>query len=405
MGCGSSVDIEMESQLQLHAVQRLGALIAMDSAPTTTTASASASASTRPTAHSIPPAPPSASLDVLSLGGPLLDLSDAALVKSLNDRSSEPEPLRAQRVFVTQPGKLDRFRSDDLLSSWCSLRVNTLPEYATANDLFCIQKKWVIHTRLARFLRQIKDAFEANAEMCERMKDRAEMEILALLVIARGFRIPPQGNGSAKAVKKVVDPMTGRNVYEALMQLFDRVATERQPYVAYACSLLGQCDDSDLIVAKLSEVSDRSGRCDSAVRQAFNILVSSSLQLSEHSRKSRKLQGPGAVGAVEAAAMAATGTATGTAAAEVTPPHPPPPAPLTSIAGALQRLHDCFEDYLDDHKEKAFNSAMVQPARLYFDLLGDGHNRDHVDIHGMNWYLALLHASLGVQVPLLPQYR
>lgn len=72
--------------------------------------------------------------------------------------------------------------------------------------------------------------------------------------------------------------------------------------------------------------------------------------------------------------------------------------------GALLRIYECMEDYLDDHKERAFKSAFIEPARFYFHSVRDSFGRDHVNVHGLNWYLALVHATLGVQVPHLPDY-
>jgi hypothetical protein len=56
--------------------------------------------------------------------------------------------------------------------------------------------------------------------------------------------------------------------------------------------------------------------------------------------------------------------------------------------GALERLYAVFGDYLDEHKERAFKSAFEEPARFYFDCVGDAVGRDHVNVHGLNWYLA-----------------
>ena len=46
----------------------------------------------------------------------------------------------------------------------------------------------------------------------------------------------------------------------------------------------------------------------------------------------------------------------------------------------------------------------MEPARYYYNCHNDAGGRDHVNVHGLNWYLALLHSTLGVQVPLLPEY-
>jgi hypothetical protein len=58
-----------------------------------------------------------------------------------------------------------------------------------------------------------------------------------------------------------------------------------------------------------------------------------------------------------------------------------------------------FEDYVDDHKENAFNSAFMEPARFYFVASkAKGYRRDNVDTHGNNWSLALLNATLQIHL-------
>ena len=44
-----------------------------------------------------------------------------------------------------------------------------------------------------------------------------------------------------------------------------------------------------------------------------------------------------------------------------------------------------MEDYLDDHKERAFKSSFMEPARFYYHLLNNHMGRDHVNVHGLNW--------------------
>ena len=36
-----------------------------------------------------------------------------------------------------------------------------------------------------------------------------------------------------------------------------------------------------------------------------------------------------------------------------------------AFQGALLRFFECFEDFLDDHKENAFNAVFQEPARFY----------------------------------------
>ena len=85
-----------------------------------------------------------------------------------------------------------------------------------------------------------------------------------------------------------------------------------------------------------------------------------------------------------------------------------PPSPAMSSCSsrkemaALNSVYEALEDYLDDHKEKAFKSAMFEPCRFYFDLVGNIWHRDHVDTHGLNWFLVMIRGALGARLPLVP---
>ncbi|CAE7667183.1 unnamed protein product [Symbiodinium microadriaticum] len=222
-------------------------------------------------------------------------------------------------------------------------------------------------------MRHMQEIFSVDISLKSRMSSRKHFKQVLLSVVRRGY-----GLRDASAAKSQHDSMCDRNLYDALMTLFDNVENTKRPFLTYAITILDQSAEPDLIVAKLSEVCDRAIRCASARRQAFNTLVTSSFQHMDNPAESK-------------------------CAANVMPLSQTV-GHLDNPQGALARLAECFEDYIDDHKEKAFNSSVVQPCRFYFHLIGDNFGKDHVNIHGMNWYLAVLHATLGIQLPVLPQY-
>ena len=76
---------------------------------------------------------------------------------------------------------------------------------------------------------------------------------------------------------------------------------------------------------------------------------------------------------------------------------------LRTRDGARARVLGCVEDFLDDHKDAACRAAWLEPSRFYFDVIGDGTSRDHVNVHAINAYLCLLRGGLGVQLPMLPE--
>ena len=78
---------------------------------------------------------------------------------------------------------------------------------------------------------------------------------------------------------------------------------------------------------------------------------------------------------------------------------------LDEYDAAHQHVLACFFDYLDDHKEKAFSAAFLEPAKFLFSNgRFEGYMTDNVDTHALNWSLSLLQASLQIHVPLMATY-
>ena len=79
---------------------------------------------------------------------------------------------------------------------------------------------------------------------------------------------------------------------------------------------------------------------------------------------------------------------------------------LESYTNALQRFYEIMEDYIDDHKENAFQSSFVEPSEFYFHFKNrrEGWNEDNVVTHSINYYLTLLNSTVGVHLPMLPAY-
>merc|ERR1719321_2373574 len=71
---------------------------------------------------------------------------------------------------------------------------------------------------------------------------------------------------------------------------------------------------------------------------------------------------------------------------------------------ARARLEECMEDFLDDHKTQAFTSAFIAPARYYLHFTGRKKGSLNMTVHGLNWYLTLVHSTLGMPLPLSGHY-
>ena len=72
------------------------------------------------------------------------------------------------------------------------------------------------------------------------------------------------------------------------------------------------------------------------------------------------------------------------------------------LAESLDRIHACVADFMDDFKESAYKSSLEEPARFYFDAAGNGCWRDHVNVHGLNWYLSMVRGAFDANCPACP---
>ena len=125
--------------------------------------------------------------------------------------------------------------------------------------------------------------------------------------------------------------------------------------------------DCAAITAKLAEVCDRAGHCRQVQVKSFNLMVPHSYRLVLSMKDEADAQGD------DAAAKSAGGDGGGGGGGG---------GGLESFDGALLRLYQCMEDYVDDHKEAAFKSSFMEPARFYFFATGRKDWRmDNVDPH------------------------
>lgn len=78
---------------------------------------------------------------------------------------------------------------------------------------------------------------------------------------------------------------------------------------------------------------------------------------------------------------------------------------VLEIKNDFERAKDAVRQYvlglLDTLKDKAFRGVFVEPTKAYFRATYDGAEGD-VEVHGINTYMAILSAVLGVSIPALP---
>lgn len=248
-------------------------------------------------------------------------------------------------------------------------------EFAEAASVICLSRGWLMHTSLYRHQATAAAAVRAKPTL----KTRRAFETHLVTLIRKGWSL-----SSDDAARTQACAVHGRKIFEVVTHLYSINGAEgnsKGHAVCWAVSMLAEYSSADSIVAKMAEIADRVNRCSSAQKQAYNLLLVAAGRLAD----------------AAAVVDAAVATAAATAAS------PEDWGQLEELDGAVARVHAVFEDFLDDHKERAYASAFDEPARFYFDARGDHGARDHVKVHGSNWYAVALHEALGVSTPYVPE--
>lgn len=231
---------------------------------------------------------------------------------------------------------------------WSQYHVYIFPEYANAFELLSLHRQWISQSKLLKALKGI--TFKLNIEPLElRAKISVHNTFIQILLdlIKKAY---PSGN--ARYQQDVLYPLC---IYDALNVLYQNIGLQRQSILTYSLYLMLQNSSADEVIAKFSEVCDRSLRCSSAQRQAFNLLVYSAYNTSISSSDIPVDEDIGEQHDIQ------------------------------ERQEAMKKINECVEDYLDEHKEKAFQSSFIEPARMFFHVIGRSFDRDHVNIHAVNW--------------------
>jgi hypothetical protein len=165
------------------------------------------------------------------------------------------------------------------------------------------------------------------------------------------------------------------------------------------------CMSSDEIVAKLSEVLDRVIRCESALKIGFNyLMVMAERAAAEYYLKKAKGESSRRKNAsMDSKEAEIDSMEVIEEEGEIVDVNmPPKEIPSTTYEQAARRLTEIFAEYIDQHKDNAFKSSILELAKACFATIGDQGHLDHVDVHGLNWYAILLIKILGVQLPVVP---
>uniref|UniRef100_A0A7S1HBD3 RING-type domain-containing protein n=1 Tax=Hemiselmis andersenii TaxID=464988 RepID=A0A7S1HBD3_HEMAN len=308
---------------------------------------------------------------------------------------------------------IERVESDYIREVWSAERDVNFPWNTKAYKTLTLNPSWASHTSFLRRMREADLTMAKNSTERRKLEDQGHFEEVVVAVVRKGYML--SSNEAARIQRDAIHD--DKEITKACVELWNAVQGRKRMHLSHAFRMIGDFETPAGIVAKLSEVCDRAHRCMSAKNQAFVLIVTHGYNLWRDQARVGEAAANDAGGVQEL-----EGQEAGAGEASVTSNEAEElidkalkahfsailnPAVLAGggFSGALSRVYECVEIFLDEHKEKAFNSAFIEPARFYFDLVGDDHQRDHVNVHGINWYLALLHGGIGVQLPLLSAYK
>mmetsp|Transcript_110826 Transcript_110826/g.203209 ORF Transcript_110826/g.203209 Transcript_110826/m.203209 type:complete len:919 (+) Transcript_110826:61-2817(+) len=284
-------------------------------------------------------------------------------------RDEESETPSSSSAFIPNWGRVP---DDKLMQHWGGQH-RVLPEYKRASEQICLNQEWMSNTKALRHIRQISENFSAELEGIRKNGNAFKDVMSRVIQQAYGLR-----DGGAALQQK--DVISQQPVFDRVKQCYNSLEPWKMPLFIHAWQvILDHERDNGAIVSKLSEVVDRALHCRQVQVQSFQLVLSHSAQL---------------LGSLQSHAGAAATSSTQYDSAG------------SDFNTALRRFYECFEDFLDDYKERAFSAAFMEPNRFYLTYSGisPGFLKDNVDTHANNWYISLLNAALGVHVPLMATY-
>mmetsp|Transcript_3754 Transcript_3754/g.5952 ORF Transcript_3754/g.5952 Transcript_3754/m.5952 type:complete len:426 (-) Transcript_3754:176-1453(-) len=155
----------------------------------------------------------------------------------------------------------------------------------------------------------------------------------------------------------------------------------RRPLLTLATELYSEHGGADSILASFGTVIYLARNCITAKRIAFNFILASA----HRATMEAKTNG----GDKEKAKGAAKGDAKKN-------------GKDMTFEEAKEALYEMIEVYLDQHKENALKSSMLEPMKFLYSKQGQTHNMNSNDVHGYNYPAAILLSCLHVQLPLIP---
>jgi len=288
---------------------------------------------------------------------------------------------------LRRPSKVQRSPSDSKLNPNAAppkQKKNKIQKTSTSkmpswqNGATPLAQHYMTTTRLNRYYQQFEAAFRTSSQLHNTATSRSDVNRIIGQLASRSNH--PEAN-------------------HVLSRLYDIAQGMRnQKYMGVAYILMLKFETADGIYSIVERSRDRIGRCYSAQKQAYTLTVSQGAHLLQQ-------RGPSQVNTSWDSLLSSSRILESSASSSGFPSDVPAAIHITSSEEreALLRLQEIIEDYTETHKENAFMSSLHEPARFYYDMGGNHHHRDHVDVHGLNGWLCLIRGWFGAQIPIIPQ--
>lgn len=253
--------------------------------------------------------------------------------------------------------ELNLMPPEQLHTRWVTGRVRAARrEYQRAVDQICVADELMTSSNLGRRMEFLEEQLRAGPA--------PSMVASALRATRKAFGL--SSDAEARVYRGGVSGLATGNMFQGAILLYEGLTWER-PYLAEALSLLCDGEDAFSLQVTLALLRRGADECHARKVYAFNAVLGR-LPVTAASLGGWPLPRPGGASALEVARAAVLAVVT---------------------------------ELVEETKEAAFSTVFLEPTKMYFQAVHSSGFND-VDVHGANVYLAILMATLGVELSRRP---
>eukprot|EP00467_Chlorarachnion_reptans_P002206 CAMPEP_0114518172 /NCGR_PEP_ID=MMETSP0109-20121206/18296_1 /TAXON_ID=29199 /ORGANISM="Chlorarachnion reptans, Strain CCCM449" /LENGTH=550 /DNA_ID=CAMNT_0001698763 /DNA_START=39 /DNA_END=1688 /DNA_ORIENTATION=- len=263
---------------------------------------------------------------------------------------------------------LNRNTSEEVIRKWATTS-QIMAEYKRAYKQIIVADEWMVHTRLRRLMDDLAKYFKDDQSMSKKYRESKYYEEMLEKLIAHAFKC------DKKDARKKSDISGNGNIFNTLKALWSKL-NWRRPLLTLAVELYGKHGNPDSILAGFGTTVYLANNCITAKRIAFNFLLANAHR----------------------ATMEFEAKAAGDSGAAEKKKDPKD----MNFEEAKEMIYEMIEVYLDQHKEYALKSSVLEPTKYIYQLRNQEHNKNSNDVHGYNYPAAMVLSCLHVQLPMIP---